>query len=284
MSPDLAGRTALVTGVAGGLGGAIANSFAAAGARIIGADIDPVRGAAWAEGCQGAQFITADTSSETAVADLVAHARAVTGRLDIAVACAGVLEPDEGVEGLTEAAFDTVMRSHVLSSALLIRHAGQVMAEAQGGVILTLSSPAAERADAAPIFYSSAKAAIVQLTRTSALRLASANVRVNALQPGVIATGLFGRALGFDSDTAERKARALKRATRLSQPLPRAGTPQDVAQAALFLASDNASFITGQVLGVDGGFALGSAPSGDAGTLQSVADLYGEPGGARSRN
>ncbi len=272
---DFTGAVALVTGGAGGIGRSVAQGFLDAGARVVIADIDSERGTAWATERPQAEFIRCDVSRSDQVAAMIDQVLDRYGQLDVAVGSAGQLEADEGLKGVSEAGFDRAFHGHALASLLLIQNASEAMSKAGRGCVLTLTSPAAELAGTAPILYSSAKAAVSQMTRIAALRLASQGVRINAIQPGIIPTGLFGRAMGLNADEAERKSRRLKRAASQLQPLARAGTPEDVAKAALFLASDAAEFITGETLVVDGGFRLQPGPSNEEDTLHPLKALFG---------
>jgi len=122
------------------------------------------------------------------------------------------------------------------------------------------------------------------MTRIAATRLAADNIRVNAIQPGLIATAIFGRALGLDQKTSEDKAEQVKALGAMMQPLPRAGEGVDIANAAVFLASEEARFVTGRSITVDGGLTAGQVPPADGGVFKPLADLFGvdlsEPGAA----
>ncbi|MEO1040160.1 MAG: glucose 1-dehydrogenase [Pseudomonadota bacterium] len=275
MSSRLAGKVAIITGGASGIGQATVELFLGHGAKLIIADIQAERGEALAAGHECAVFQQADVTREEDVQALVTGAVERFGRLDIVFNNAGVLEPDEGLEGVTADGFDRVFALHVRAAVLAAKHAAPILRAQGSGVILNTGSIAGEGVGFGPVLYSSAKAALAHFTRISAARLAKDGVRVNAIQPGVIPTAITGRMFGLDQAMAERKARRLKRAARGLQPLPVAGEARDIAEAALFLASDAGRFITGQVLTVDGGATLGSVEEASGGVFSGIAELYG---------
>jgi NAD(P)-dependent dehydrogenase (short-subunit alcohol dehydrogenase family) len=125
------------------------------------------------------------------------------------------------------------------------------------------------------MIYSAAKAAVVHLTRCVAMQLGERNIRVNSVSPGGVATGIFGKALGLPTDKAEATAEAVKAGLAKMQPIPRAGLPDDIARAAVFLASDDSSFVNGHDLVVDGGVIGGRLWSVHQQGLQSMRDAFG---------
>jgi NAD(P)-dependent dehydrogenase (short-subunit alcohol dehydrogenase family) len=129
--------------------------------------------------------------------------------------------------------------------------------KAEGGSILSTASIAGLQGGIGPYGYSAAKAAIIQITRVAALELAPFHIRVNCLCPGAIATPIFGQAMNMAPATSEKLAERLVQSFAKAQPLPRAGLPEDIAEAALYLAADSGRFVTGQALVIDGGLTAG---------------------------
>ena len=224
----LAGRIAVVTGAARGLGAAIAVRFAAEGAEVQGLDLP-----------------ACDVTDEAQVAAAMAR----LPRIDVLVANAGVVPPWRGVEALDFAEWDRVFAVNVRGVAICMKHAAPRMGP--GGAILAMASLNAERAAAGQALYTATKHAVLGLVRAAALDLGPSGIRVNALGPGPIATEalrgrIAARGLAGDEALAAEAART---------PLGRIATEAEVANTALFLVSDLASAITGKMLRVDGGLA-----------------------------
>ncbi len=243
-------RVGVVTGGASGIGLASSLRFLQEGAAVVIADYNPVTGeAAVAEarsrGFDRVEFIRTDVANEADVEAMIARAVDRFGGLDIVFNNAGITG---AIGPLTETAvedWDFTFNINVKGVFLGIKHAARVMrARGRGGVILNTSSIGGLCGDAGPLTYSAGKAAVINLTRSAAIELAPDRIRVNAVCPGFIATPLA--AGGPDISTAEREF-----ATK--QPWPEAGMSDHVAGAALFLVSDDAGFVTGESLVVDGG-------------------------------
>jgi NAD(P)-dependent dehydrogenase (short-subunit alcohol dehydrogenase family) len=192
----------------------------------------------------------------TVAAALQAH-----GRLDILVNNAGIGSPYARIEKLSLEEFDRMIAVHVRGALAHMKHAAPTLRRQRSGSIVNVASIGAHRAGFGSTSYAAAKAALVHLTRCAAVELGEDNVRVNSISPGGIATGIFGKAMGLGSDAAEASAERVKASLVSFQPIPRAGLPEDVAAAAVFLASDEASFINGEDIVVDGGLIRGRRPA-----------------------
>ena len=240
----LAGRTAVITGGARGLGYAIAEQFVAEGARVVLGDlgIDITRAAAETLGGSSvARAVACDVTSLAAVEDLVAVAVGEFGTLDVMVNNAGVTR-DATLRKMTEQEFDEVISVHLRGTWNGTRSAAAIMREQGGGAIINMSSISGKVGFIGQTNYSAAKAGIVGLTKAAAKELAHLGVRVNAIAPGLIRSAM-----------TEAMPQRIWDAKLAEVPMGRAGEPSEVAAAALFLASDLSSYVTGTVLEVTGG-------------------------------
>ena len=240
----LQGRHALVTGAARGIGFAIAERFAAEGARVTLVDMLEDVGRESAKRLTNATFAAADVSNAGDVRRIVDDALARAGRIDILVNNAGILHASEFLD-LEEEDFDRVLRINVKSMFLMGQAVARSMVAARvQGAIVNMSSVNAVLAIPTQVPYTVSKGAVGQLTKVMALALAPHGIRVNAIGPGTIATEMTK---GLQTDEAARK-RILSRT-----PLGRIGEPSEIASIAAFLASDDASYLTGQTIYPDGG-------------------------------
>ncbi len=170
---------------------------------------------------------------------LVDHAVTRYGRLDCIFNNAGGPAPTGGIEDIPVAGFDAAMALLIRSVMLGMKHAAPVMRRQGGGSIINNGSIAGNRAGySSSVIYGAAKAAVIHLTRCVAMELGESNIRVNSISPGAIVTGIFGKALGLSVEKAEKTAKLAEERFAKSQPIPRAGMPEDIARAAVFLASD----------------------------------------------
>jgi 3-oxoacyl-[acyl-carrier protein] reductase len=238
--PLLAERVAIVTGAGQGIGLEIARSLRAHGANVVLADIDGDAAKAAVEGV-GGLGLACDVTAEEQVRAVVADTVAKFGRLDVFVNNAGITR-DASLKKMTVDQFDTVVTVHLRGTWLGVREASSVMREAKSGSIINISSLSGKSGNPGQTNYSAAKAGIVGLTEAAAKELAHHNVRVNAVQPGLIRTPMT--AAMPPEAFAEREA---------AVPMKRAGEPVEVAGAVVFLASDLASYVTGTVIEVGGG-------------------------------
>ncbi len=250
----LAGKTAIITGGAAGIGAAGVQLFCDEGARVVIADVDRERGEALAASLgKKAVFQRTDVTSDAEVAALIERARSEFGGLDILWSNAGGFGARGSILEIEPEAFDKTLALLVRSVFLGIKHAGIHM-KAQGeGVILNTCSISANTPGYGPHIYQAAKAAVEQLTKTVALELAEYGIRMNCVSPGGVPTRLITGALGAPDEAAAGIAQAMASIL----PMGRTCAPEDVARAAIFLCSDEASYITAQNLTVDGGEATG---------------------------
>jgi NAD(P)-dependent dehydrogenase (short-subunit alcohol dehydrogenase family) len=251
MTGRLDGKTAIVTGAASGIGRASAQLFASEGAKVLCLDQnapgldETVQSITGAGGAALGQVF--DAGSEADVTAAIASAMSHFGRLDVFYANAGI---SGGITPLFEQTVDLwqqVLRVNLIGPFLAIKHAAPIMADAGQGSIICTASVAGLRANAGGSPYSASKAGVISLVQTSANALLGTGVRVNAICPGLIETGMTrpifetARAKGTDSKIGQLN------------PLSRAGVPSEIAAMALFLASDEASYVNGQAFAVDGG-------------------------------
>lgn len=240
----LEGKVALVTGAARGIGLACAEAFVREGARVVLADVDAKAGAAAAEKL-GGRFVACDVSRKAQVLAAVEAAVQAYGRLDVAVANAGIVHAAEFLD-LEEEDFDRVLAVN-LKGVFLVGQAAarQMVKQGGGGAVINMSSVNAVLAIPNQVPYVVSKGGINQLTKVMAVALAPHGIRVNAIGPGTILTELARTAV-LGNREAERKI--LSRT-----PLGRMGEPSEVGSVAAFLASDDASYVTGQTIYPDGG-------------------------------
>jgi 3-oxoacyl-[acyl-carrier protein] reductase len=253
---DLSGRVAVVTGAGSGIGRASAVALAAAGATVVGADIDGAAAEATAEGIgDRARGVRVDVSRAEEVDELIEGTARDLGRLDILVNNAGIMH-EQLVADTTEEELDRVLAINLKGVFFGCRAAARVMA-GRGGSIVNLASAAVDLPAPRHACYGMSKAAVVQLTRTLAMELGDDGVRVNAVAPGFIITGITARHFTNPDGTVdeERKAAVAKTFSRVA-PLRRVGEPEDVADVVLFLASDASRYMTGQILRPNGGMAM----------------------------
>lgn len=244
------GKSVIVTGAASGIGRVAARQFAAEGGSVIAADlsdavgetVDLIRAAGGV-----ATAVEMDAGAAVDVARVVDLAIATSGRLDVIFANAGISGRGAGLFEEDEKTWTEILHVNLIGPLLAIQIGAPKMIEAGGGAIVSTASVAGLRSGASSPAYSASKAGLINLVSLAANQLAGTNVRVNAVCPGLIETGM----------TQSMFQRAAERGTtdRIGQlnPLRRAGQPEEIANAALFLASDEASYINGQALAVDGG-------------------------------
>jgi NAD(P)-dependent dehydrogenase (short-subunit alcohol dehydrogenase family) len=262
MVNELAGKVAIVTGGASGIGAGIVEKFLAEGARVVIADVERDRGEDLAATLGAdAAFRLTDVSDPDQVGALVTGAVETFGGLDVMVNNAGVsskLHRSFLDDDLAD--FHRVMSVNVLGVMAGTRDAARYMATRGGGSIVNVSSIGGIQAGGGVMSYRASKAAVIQFTQSAAIELAYYDIRVNTIAPGNIPTPLLASS-NSEKDAAElqRFEQAIREQMRADRPLKREGTPEDVAEAALYLAGDRSKYVTGIVLRVDGGTATGKA-------------------------
>ena len=238
----------LITGALTGIGRAAAFAFAREGARILVSGRHEQGGRSLLEELRGigaeALFQRTDVRYEDEVRSLIDRAVAHFGRLDVAINNAGTEGHSAPVIEQSVESYHATFDTNVLGTLLGMKHALRIMQPQGSGSVINISSSLGQRGRAGSAIYSASKHAVEGLTRSAALEAAACGVRVNAVAPGPIDTDMFTR---FTA-TAERKAAMVA-----NMPVKRMGRPEEVAEAIVFLASEKASFITGQIIGVDGG-------------------------------
>jgi len=250
----LKGKVALVTGGASGIGEATVRLFVEEGASVMLADIQDDRGRRLAgELGSRAGYVHADVSREADVQAAVDETCKRFGRLDCIFNNAGYAGVGGRIDEIPADGFDATMGVLVRGVFLGIKHAARVMKTQGSGSIISTASVAGLRTGFGPHVYSAAKAAVIHLTHSVAMELGESGVRVNCICPGGIATPIFGKSVGFSQDRAEEIIPLMKGVLENFQPIKRPGLPEDIARAALWLASDESGFVNGHALVVDGG-------------------------------
>ena len=254
----LANKVALITGGASGIGEGTVRLFAREGASVLIADIQDDQGARLAAelGARVA-YVHTDVSREADVQGAVAETVRRFGRLDCIFNNAGFGGVGGRIESIDIAGFDQTIGVLLRGVLLGMKHAAPVMKRQGGGSIISTASVAGLTAGFGPHVYSAAKAAVIQLTKTVAMELGEHNIRVNCICPGGIATPIFGKGLGMSAEQAEAIVPLMKGVLENLQPIKRSGIPDDIANAVLWLASDDATFVNGHALVVDGGLTGG---------------------------
>jgi NAD(P)-dependent dehydrogenase (short-subunit alcohol dehydrogenase family) len=240
-------KVAVITGAASGMGRATATRFAGEGAAVVVADLNEDGGAATVRACKEnggrAVFHKADVAAEADIQSLIARAVREFGRLDITYNNAGFVGALGPLEQISAESWDSTHAVLLRGVFFGIKHSIPEMRKVGGGSIISTASIAGMQGGFGPTIYSAAKAGVINLTQCAAVELAKDRIRVNCICPGGIDTPIAGA-------RSERSAQALAQ----SQPIRRAGQPDDIANMALFLASDESEWITGTAMLVDGGF------------------------------
>ena len=254
----LDGKVAIITGGTSGIGRGTVDLFLKEGAKVVAADLQAHKGEAM-ERELGANFSYCRTNvaHEDEVKNLVGHTVQKFGRLDILFNNAGYGGVGGELAEIDMNGFDETVGVLLKGVVLGYKYAVPHMKAQQSGSIISTASVAGLQAGYGPLVYSACKAAVHHFSRCAALELAPHFVRSNAICPGGIATSIFGSGLGLGTQVADQLAEVMKTHLAKIQPTPRSGLPEDIANAALFLASDESAFVNGQTIAVDGALTAG---------------------------
>jgi NAD(P)-dependent dehydrogenase (short-subunit alcohol dehydrogenase family) len=270
-------KVCIVTGATSGIGKHTAEIFAAEGAKLVIAGRREAEGRAVAQSIGArCEFVRTDVTQEAQMKALIDFTMARHGRIDCLFNNAGGPAPVGGIEGIPVEGFDAAISVLLRSVMLGMKHVAPIMMRQRAGSIINNGSIAGVRAGySSSMIYSAAKAGVIHLSQCVAMQLGEHNVRVNTISPGGIATGIFGKALGLPIEKAEQTAEAIKAALAGMQPIPRAGLTDDIANAAVFLASDESTFVNAHNLVVDGGVVGGRLWTPQQQALKGLRDAFG---------
>ncbi len=276
MAGRLEGKVALITGGCSGIGLGTVELFLGEGAMVVAADVQDEKGAMLEKRFPDTlRYIHCDVTNEADIEAACALAASAFGGLDILFNNAGHAGMPGGVETMTAEGWDAVFVLLVRGPALGMKHALPLMRARGGGSIINTASIAGLQAGWGPLAYSTAKGAVIHMTKCAAAELSPQNIRVNAICPGLIATSIFGTALGLPRDAADQMAAMVAERAADVQPVPKAGLPADIAAAALYLASDDSAFISGTHIVVDGAITIGGRHAWDPASGSPFATIMG---------
>ena len=270
-------KTVIVTGAASGIGAAATALFAGEGATVFASDIDVAGGEKLARETPGdVRFVECDVCDPAAIKALMDHAAQDTGGIDTLFNNAGAGGARESIAEIEPEAWDRTMDLLLRSVAMGIRYAVPHMKGRKGASIVNVSSVAAVGPGYSPTTYAVAKAGVLHLTKCAATDLAQFGIRVNAVQPGFINTNIFTATMDIPDAAKEQAKAMIAQMSSNAQPVARGGQSDDLAQAVAFLASEQAGFMTGASMVVDGGITLGPRHSWDpeeAGAFEALMAL-----------
>lgn len=276
MAGRLDGKVAVITGGCSGIGLGTVELFAAEGAKVVAADIQDEKGAILEKRFPGqVAYAHCDVTSEADIGAALNLAKSQFGGLDILFNNAGISDRMTTITEITPEGWDWIYAILVRGPALGMKLAAPLMVERGGGSIINTASIAGLQAGWGPIAYSSAKAAVIHMSKVAAAQLSPQKIRVNAICPGLIATSIFGASMGMPREVADQMAARVAELGATVQPVPKAGVPDDIAQAALYLASDMSAFVSGTHLVVDGGITVGGRHSWDPNAGSPFAAILG---------
>jgi NAD(P)-dependent dehydrogenase (short-subunit alcohol dehydrogenase family) len=277
MAGRLDGKVAVITGGVSGIGLGTVELFVAEGARVVAADIQDEKGRMLEQRFKGAvRYARCDVTVEGDIAGALGLAKSEFGGLDILFNNAGISDGMRSIPDIQAETWSWIFDVLVRGPALGMKYAAPLMLERGGGSIINTASIAGLQAGWGPIAYSSAKAAVIHMSRCAAAQLSPQKIRVNAICPGLIATSIFGASIGLPRDVADQMAARVAEHGAKVQPIPKAGVPADIAKTALYLASEDSEFVTGTHIVVDGGITVGSRHSWDQNGPSPFAELFPE--------
>ncbi|MBA4012901.1 MAG: 2,5-dichloro-2,5-cyclohexadiene-1,4-diol dehydrogenase [Phenylobacterium sp.] len=277
MAGRLDGKVALITGGASGIGLGTVELFVAEGAKVVAADIQDEKGAMLEKRFPGqVVYAHCDVTSEAEIEAALQKAKSEFGGLDILFNNAGISDRMTSIGEITADGWSWIFDILVRGPALGMKHAVPLMLERGGGSIINTASIAGLQAGFGPIAYSTAKAGVIHMSRVAAAQLSPQKIRVNAICPGLIATSIFGASFGLPREVADQMAARVAENAAQAQPVPKAGLPDDIAQAALYLASDAAAFVSGTHIVVDGGITVGGRHAWDPNMVSPFATILGD--------
>ena len=277
MAGRLDGKVAVITGGASGIGLGTVELFVAEGAQVVAADIQDDKGAMLEKRFPGkVAYAHCDVTDEAQIEAALKTAKSEFGGLDILFNNAGISDRMTSIGEITADGWSWIFDILVRGPALGMKHAVPLMLERGGGSIINTASIAGLQAGFGPIAYSTAKAGVIHMSRVAAAQLSPQKIRVNAICPGLIATSIFGASFGLPREMADQMAARVADNAAGAQPVPKAGMPEDIAQAALYLASDAAAFVSGTHIVVDGGITVGGRHSWDANMISPFATILGD--------
>jgi NAD(P)-dependent dehydrogenase (short-subunit alcohol dehydrogenase family) len=276
MAARLEGKVAVITGGVSGIGLGTVELFVAEGAKVVAADIQDEKGAMLEQRFAGkVKYAHCDVTQEAEIEAALKLAESEFGGLDILFNNAGISDRMLDIAEITADGWNWIFDILVRGPALGMKHAVPLMAKRGGGAIINTASIAGLQAGYGPIAYSTAKAGVIHMSRVAAAQLSPRGIRVNAICPGLIATSIFGASFGTTREVADQMAALVAQNAAKAQPVKKPGLPDDIAQAALFLASDAGAFVSGIHLTVDGGITVGGRHAWDTTMTSPFAEIFG---------
>lgn len=269
-------KIAVITGGCSGIGLGTVECFVAEGAQVIAADVQDAKGAILEQRFPGkVRYAHCDVTKDSDLEAMIAMAQSAFGGLDILFNNAGHGGAPGGVADMTSAGWDDTFALLLRGPVMAMKLALPLMMARGGGSVINTASIAGLQAGFGPLAYSCAKSAVIHMSRCAAAELSPQKIRVNAICPGLIATSIFGASLGLPRESADQMAAQIADVGAKVQPIPKAGLPEDIALAALFLASDDSVFVTGTHIVVDGGITIGGRGSWDPTTPSPILQAMG---------